>query len=217
MNRIVDLSLPIDETMPGVEVLPARHRCADGWNATSLTLYSHSGTHMDAPRHFFDEGAGIDALSLDNLMGPARVVDLIPVEPRQLLNIGDISSRIGEPAPRTRLLLRTDWHHRYGSAEYRDALPRISRDLATWLVEKKVALLGVEPPSVADVHNLDELTEVHEILLGGGVVIVEGLANLDQLIQAEVFFVALPLRIRNGDGCPVRAIAIEASEATYGP
>ena len=70
-------------------------------------------------------------------------------------------------------------------------------------------MLGVEQLSVADVNNVRELTEVHHILLRGGVVIVEGLANLDLLKQSIVEFVALPMRIVDGDGSPVRAIAIE--------
>ncbi|HRX80869.1 MAG TPA: cyclase family protein, partial [Pirellulaceae bacterium] len=70
-----------------------------------------------------------------------------------------------------------------------------------------VALIGVEPPSVADVNNIEEVTEIHRILLGGGIVIVEGLVNLDQL-PSKVEFIALPLKIRGGDGCPVRAIAV---------
>lgn len=88
-------------------------------------------------------------------------------------------------------------------------MPRISIELARWLVDHQVALIGVEPPSVADVNNMAELTEVHQMLFRGGVVIVEGLANLDRLTQPEVEFIALPLNITWGDGCPVRAIAIE--------
>ena len=64
-------------------------------------------------------------------------------------------------------------------------------------------------PSVADVNNLPSLTEVHQTLFRGDVVIVEGLANLDQIEKPEVDFVALPLKIVDGDGCPVRAIAME--------
>jgi kynurenine formamidase len=107
------------------------------------------------------------------------------------------------------LLLRTDWHKRYGTEQYRDALPRISVELAHWLVGRQVAMIGVEPPSVADVNNISELTEVHQILFKGGVLIVEGLANLDQISESVVQFIALPIKITGGDGCPVRAIAIE--------
>jgi kynurenine formamidase len=69
--------------------------------------------------------------------------------------------------------------------------------------------LGVEPPSVADVENKEELTAVHQALLRAEIVIVEGLANLDALQQEEVTFIALPLKLQGGDGSPVRAIAIE--------
>ena len=70
-------------------------------------------------------------------------------------------------------------------------------------------MLGVEPPSVADVNSLPEVTMIHKILLGGGVTIVEGLTNLDALTSSKVFFVALPLKIDGGDGCPCRAFALE--------
>lgn len=70
-------------------------------------------------------------------------------------------------------------------------------------------MLGVEPPSVADVNNMEELTLVHLILLGANITIVEGLTNLSSITQEKVFFVAAPLRIEGGDGCPCRAFAIE--------
>ena len=69
--------------------------------------------------------------------------------------------------------------------------------------------LGVEPPSVADVFNLEEVTRIHQILLTGKVVIVEGLTQLDQLSEKQVTFIALPLKIEAGDGAPCRAMAIE--------
>ena len=72
-----------------------------------------------------------------------------------------------------------------------------------------MALIGVEPPSVADVNNRSELTEVHQILLRGNVTVVEGLAHLDQLRNDLVEFIVLPLKIRDGDGSPARAIALE--------
>ena len=69
-------------------------------------------------------------------------------------------------------------------------------------------MLGVEAPSVADVNNLEELTEIHRILLEGDVIIVEGLANLDRIEQEQFLFAALPLKVRGGDGAPCRAFAI---------
>jgi len=207
--RIVDLSLTITPEMPGVEIAPAKRLETDGWNAATLALYSHCGTHMDAPRHFLPAGATIEQTPLEKTIGLARVVNLAPVEPRQLHTVAAFAEHEAEIAPGSRLLLRTDWSKRYGTPEYRNSLPRISIELAEWLVQKQVALIGVEPPSVADVNNLAEVREVHEILLSGGVTIVEGLTNLDQLRQSVVQFLAIPLKWSQGDGSPVRAIAIE--------
>ena len=162
---------------------------------------------MDAPCHFLEDGRTIDEQSLATCCGSAKVLDLSPIAPRELITIERIRTATDEVNAGDRLLLRTDWHKRFGTPEYRDGLPRISAECARWLVERRVALIGVEPPSVADVNNIEEVTEIHRILLGGGIVIVEGLVNLDQL-PSKVEFIALPLKIRGGDGCPVRAIAV---------
>ena len=70
-------------------------------------------------------------------------------------------------------------------------------------------MLGVEPPSVADVNHIEELTTVHKILFKGGVIVIEGLTNLQLLTKPKVTLIALPLKIADGDGAPVRAVAIE--------
>jgi kynurenine formamidase len=172
---------------------------------------------MDAPRHFLAEGATIDQQALEVCSGPARIVDLTPVEPGQLFTVADLLPWADLIQPGDRLLFRTDWHKRFGSDDYRNALPRISPELAQWLVDRRVALIGVEPPSVADVNDMVELTEVHRILLGGNVCIVEGLANLDQLECDVVEFTAFPLRVSGGDGCPVRAVACECVTNSIDP
>lgn len=207
--RVIDLSLDVNNDMPGVSITVAKRLEVEGWNATTLSLYSHCGTHMDAPRHFVPEGATLDEQDLSVCIGPASVVDLAPAQPKQLIQVQDLGSLAETIQPGARLLLRTDWHKRYGTASYRDELPRISRELADWLVQRQVALVGVEPPSVADVNNAQELTEVHQTLFRGNVLVVEGLANLDQISTPEVEFIALPMKITGGDGSPVRAIAIQ--------
>jgi kynurenine formamidase len=214
-RRIVDLSLPIDNHLRGVQITPFSTISGKGWNTTTLSLYSHCGTHMDAPKHFLEDenAATIDQQALEVCCGLAKVVDLTPIEPRAWITVERfqeslIRSRLSIE-PNDRLLLRTDWSARFGTPEYRDELPRISLELAHWLVSQQVALIGVEPPSVADVNHKRELTDVHQTLFRGGVVIVEGLVNLHLLQQTIVEFIALPLRIVAGDGSPVRAIAIE--------
>lgn len=208
--RIIDLSLPVTNEMPGVEITVAKRLEVEGWNATTLKLYSHCGTHMDAPKHFLPGGSALEQQDLSRLVGPARVVDLAPAAPKQLLTVADMASVDALVTPGSRLLFRTDWYKRYGTPEYRHELPRISLELAEWLVARQVALIGVEPPSVADVNNMEELTSVHQTLFRGHVVIVEGLAHLDELTCDVVEFIALPLKIVGGDGSPVRAVAMES-------
>lgn len=208
--RLIDLTLPLAPGQRGVAMEPKHTVARDGWNAATWHLYSHTGTHMDAQFHF---GAGpetIDTKPLSLCMGPAWVVNLTPTAPRTLLTVAHLGAVAQTFVAGESLLLRTDWHrHAADPAIYRDGLPRISADLAEWCVARRVKILGVEPPSVADVNNLPEVTRIHHILLGGGVTIVEGLAFLDQLAQPRVFFAALPLKLAGGDGGPVRAFAVE--------
>jgi len=165
---------------------------------------------MDAPRHFVPDGSTIDRIGLSACIGIARVVDLTPIEPRTLITVEHLGAAADAIGRGDRLLLRTDWHRRHSTPEYRDALPRVHIELAQWLVDRGVALLGVEPPSVADVNNRDELTSVHRVLLGGGIVIVEGLAHLDQIKSETVELTVLPLKVLDGDGAPARAVAIQS-------
>lgn len=215
LPRIVDLTLPLTPGQRGVSMEPKFTVARDGWNAATWQLYSHAGTHMDAQLHF---GAGpetIDTKPLENCLGPATVVNLAPLAPRTLLTVAHLGSVASTFTAGESLLLRTDWH-KYAAdpAVYRDGLPRIGEELAHWCVAQRVKILGVEPPSVADVNNLPEVTRIHHILLGGGVTIVEGLAFLDRLTQPRVLFAALPLKLAGGDGCPVRAFAVEGIDPT---
>jgi arylformamidase len=209
MSRIIDLTLTLEPGMRGVSFESARSLEKDGWNATTLSLYSHCGTHMDASIHFGVGRKTIDQLDVSQLIGPAWVVDVRPIEPRALIGVEHMSGIADKIEPGDSVLICTGWSEYGNQDRYRNELPRISADLARWCVEQQVRMLGVEPPSVADVNNIQELTTVHTILFEGGVIIVEGLANLQSLTKNKVTFIALPLKIANGDGAPARAIAIE--------
>jgi len=210
MARIVDLTLTMEPGMRGVEYDQVKTHARDGWNARLWHLYSHCGTHMDAPLHFRVGGRTIDQIPLDRCMRFAWVADLPRTAARALIAPGDLGTVADKVQPGDGLLLRTDWSRHAEEADYyRNQLPRVSRELAEWCVERQVGLLGVEPPSVADVNNADELTQIHQILLGGDVIIIESLTNLEALTKDRVLFMAFPLKLAEGDGSPVRALAIE--------
>ena len=210
-RRITDLTITLYHGIRGLETEPKTTMAQIGCNTTTLHLYSHAGTHMDAPLHFVDGGDTIDNVDLEVCIGPATVLDLTHKEPNSQIFIEDLKPHADGIKPGVRLLLRTDWSKRAEMEDYRTHMPRISAELARWLVERQVALLGVETPSVASLRKGHgaEITEVHQILLKGGVVIVECLTNLDLLESETVDLVVLPLKIRGCDGSPVRAVAIE--------
>jgi arylformamidase len=209
VSRVIDLTLPLASGNRGVQIEPAGRLETDGWNATTLSLYSRCGTHMDAPIHFGGGTQTIDAVPVEFLMGPAWVIDVRPVEPRALIEPEHLGAVSGQFKPGDSLLICTGWSGYYGQPRFRDELPRISADLARWCVDNKVRMLGVEPPSVADINDIEELTETHRILFEGGVIVVEGLTNLALLSKAKVTFISLPLKIAGGDGAPARAVAVE--------
>ena len=209
MSRLIDLTIPVAAGERGVRIEPARRLEKDGWNASTLCLYSHCGTHIDAPVHFGVGTESIDVMSVENFIGPAWLVDVRPISPRALIEPRDLGDVAEQFEPGDSLLICTGWSAYYGQDRYRDEMPRISAELAQWCADNNVRMLGVEPPSVADVNNLEELTTVHSILFEGGVVVVEGLANLKAVKKPKVTFIALPLKIVGGDGAPARAIAIE--------
>ena len=90
MGRIVDLTLTYRDGMRGVAMEPATTISDQGWNTRNLHLYSHAGTHMDAPLHFVDGGSTIDDVSLSKCVGPAWVIDIPDVGPRALLDVGSL-------------------------------------------------------------------------------------------------------------------------------
>jgi kynurenine formamidase len=205
-THLIDLTLTAYHGMRGVEIHPHTHLDQEGYNTTQLKLYSHAGTHADAPRHFLRDGLTLEQVDIHQCVGPALVINVAHKEPNSLITVADLGSRAAEIQPGARVLLYTGWDQHAELPDYRTHFPRISRELAHWLVERGVWLVGVETPSVAALHDRQELTEVHQILLAGQVVIVECLCNLHRL-PSTVFFIALPLKIQGGDGSPVRAVA----------
>ncbi len=208
-NKIIDLTLTINRKMAGVAIDPAKTIAEDGWNATTLHLYSHSGTHMDAPLHFGVTDQTIEKLPLNRLISEAWVVDVTFIGPKEEILVEHLGAMVSDFRRGQSILLHTGWNKKLGTDEYRNDLPRISKELALWMGDNGVNIIGVEPPSVADVNNLKEVTEIHTILMKNDIIIVEGLTNLDALTQDRVTLIALPLKVEHGDGAPARVIALE--------
>lgn len=204
-----DLTHTLDDKIIGFSEQVTRTLSVDGWNAKNLTIYSHAGTHMDAPYHFGVSTKTIEKYAPHELMGKAWLIDVLVTKAKQLIELDDVIEQLNGFDKGDSLLIRTHWSKKYEQQEFKRDLPRIGEDLAIWCTNHNVKLLGVEPLSVADVEDIDEVTKIHQILLSGNIIIIEGLKNLDHIKSKQVFLIALPLKIGNGDGAPARVIAFE--------
>ena len=175
-----------------------------GANVSRLDMGSHSGTHVDAPKHFFDDGAGVDALPLDVLMGPARLIAFADT----VKSIGESDLRAHDLMGVTRLLMRTRnsaWLAS-GATEFHPDYTYLAPDGAAYLVGLGVKLVGVDYLSVEQFHSGHHRT--HRTLLSANVVIVEGLVLVEPP-PGDYEFSCLPLRLAGLDGAPARAVLVK--------
>lgn len=209
MPKWIDLSLPYAPDMPGFGSEIAKTMEKDGWNARHLRIYSHAGTHMDAPFHFDVTDTFIDEIPVDRLSGRAWKAEIKIDAGSQLIGLEEVVSQLPKWKAGDSLLIQTEWsQYAYENWDmYRNSLPRISEELANWCVDARVNILGVEPPSVANVNDLEEVSRIHQILLGGEILIVEGLCQLELLPSGPFELFAFPLKIKQGDGAPARVMA----------
>ena len=208
-RKPVDLTLPLRKGMRGFDSEIANTVVENGWNASTLHIYSHTGTHMDAPLHFEASDRTIDQYPVSRFIGKAWVVTIKVDQASQLHTVEDLGEVASTFQAGDSLIIKTNWSQFENEDKYREQLPRVGLDLAEWCVENQVNMLAVEPPSVADVNNMKELTEVHKVLLGGNVIIIEGLTNLDQIKGQTTILMALPLKVLGGDGAPARVVAFD--------
>ena len=211
MAKIIDLTLPVYHGAPTMPLDPKcgviAYHTIDSmkYNMTQLIMSTHQGTHLDAPFHLIDDGITVDEIDLHKCIGQAQVLDLVRIPAKYSLEPEDLKPYESYIKPDSRILLRTNWWRSFPEKEYFNNGPMISPNLARWLAEKKIAMLGLETPGVHPV----EWEEVHKILFKAEIVIVEGLAHLDEIKQCNVFFIAVPLKLKGRDGSPIRAVAID--------
>jgi arylformamidase len=204
--RLYDVSIPIHPEMaqwPGERQVAQQALSRtpnDHANVTRLQLTTHTGTHVDPPRHFMHGGETIDQLPLERWVGPCYVADVRhatpEVEPADL-DAADV------PDGTTRLILRTRNSDLWTSQpdSFDDRFVGVSLAAARWMVERGIQLVGIDYLSVGPFHTTG--VETHLELLGNGVICVEGL-DLREIEQGRYELLCFPLLIRDGDGAPAR-------------
>jgi arylformamidase len=204
---IHDVSVAISESLPTwpgdppLAIRPAlRIRSGDPANVTRLDMGTHTGTHVDAPWHFEDDGITVDRLDLETLVGPARVVEL------DARHRGPIDAATLKRLPidgAARLLFKTRNSSLWAKPGFHRDFVGLAPDAARVLVERGVRLVGIDYLSIEPFGS--ETFDTHHVLLRRSIVIVEGL-DLSTIAPGEWDLAVLPLKIAGADGSPARAI-----------
>jgi arylformamidase len=205
MAKIFDVTVPLSARVPTFPGDPrfqieATHRMADGepYNVSRLVLGTHTGTHVDAPYHFDAEGATVDALPLEILIGKARVMEL---HVRERIDRADLEAV--DLRDDLRLLFKTRMSGQLRQAEFQEGFVYFTAEAAAYLVQIGIKLVGIDYLSVEKFGSRDY--PAHHAFLQAGVVIVEGL-DLSDVEPGDYDMTCLPLLIEGADGAPARVI-----------
>jgi len=203
--KLLDVTVPMTPGMPVYPGNPAFEltavkRISQGAssNVSRLVLGTHTGTHLDAPKHFFDDGAGVDQLPLNLLLGRARVVEIT--------RRGGIGAQDLEAAglrEDIRVLLKTSNSALWNAPGFHDDYTHLTEPGARYLVDQGVKVVGIDYLSVEQFKKAG--APAHRALLSHGVVIIEGL-NLADAEPGMYEMYCLPLRIAGADGAPARVV-----------
>ena len=202
--KIYDVSLSLHNGMqsfpgdPPPDIKRILMRPIDAANVSLICMGTHTGTHVDPPFHFIEEGYTVDRIPLDHLYGPAEVLDLTHV--KDAVTGDDLKGARSDI-----LLLKTKNSRLWEYGEFRKDFVYLDESAAKWVVEKRVKTLGIDYLSIGSFKAGEE---VHRILLGGGVTVIEGL-DLREISAGLYTLACLPLKIKDGDGAPARAFLIK--------
>jgi len=208
VSRIYDISVPIRSgglVYPGnpeidITLQQAVSKGA-GANVSSIKFGSHTGTHADAARHFFDDGQTVDKIPLERLIGPAVLISFAD----DVRAVGAAELRAHDLRGETRILLRTRNSALLSKKDFVNDYTYLAPDGAQYLADNGVYLVGIDYLSIEQFHSGHHKT--HLILLGKSVVILEGL-DLSAPPPGKYELICLPLRIEGCDGAPARAVLI---------
>ena len=178
----------------------------NGARETLLQMGSHTGTHMDAPRHILPDGSGLDQLPPSQFCGRAAIVDVSSLGAGSTITADFLKAQNGELLNADYVLLYTGWEKKWGTAAFlEEEFPVLDEEASRYLVSCGLKGVGTDAISVDPINS--DTYPAHHVLLGGGLVIVENLCLKKVVGRKDVMFFALPLKYAGADGAPVRAIA----------
>jgi kynurenine formamidase len=175
----------------------------DYCHVNSISMGSHTGTHIDAAYHFFSEGKKINDYPLNRFQGSGVLVDATGASPEAPIPGSILDESVASIEPGDFVIFKTGWSQYFGKELYLRH-PYISPELAQRMVDHQVSLMGLDALSVDSISKAS--FEAHNILLGNDVLIVENLRNLESVTRKRGTYSFFPLRLDQSDGSPVRAV-----------
>jgi arylformamidase len=176
-------------------------RKGDAFTLSAYSMGAHSGTHIDAPMHFVRDGASIEQIPLNALIGPARVID-IP-DAVQAIDAAELNRHDWRGAPRVLFRPRSALRGWMSSSTFHRDFAYIAPDAAKLLADAGIQLVGIDYISAEQFGAAAPLT--HRTLLGRNIPIVEGLA-LDRISAGDYDLIVLPIKVGGHEGAPARAV-----------
>ncbi|GGM69437.1 cyclase [Thermogymnomonas acidicola] len=199
--------MPVWPTNPLPVIEPVGITSRDGYAIERISAMTHTGTHIDAPYHFIDGGATVDAIPVERLV--SRGFCIRPGVRGEEISRADLERVWDRRFRGSAILIDTGWSRRRAfTKEFLYGFPGLSEDAADFLLSQEVGMVGIDTLGIEPYSHHG--FEVHKRLLSAGVVIIEDMANLDALEAGrEYTVVALPLKLRGASGSMARVIAME--------
>lgn len=205
-QKIIDISLPLNENTPLYPGNPKNefeHFASASGNSfnSKISISSHNGTHIDAPRHAFANGRGIDQIDLQHFIGECRVLDLTST--KKEITVEDLQSK--NIQPKERILFKTSNSLRGFKTFFEDYI-YLSSDGAIYLAKLNILLVGIDALSIKQKGSKDNTP--HTALLEKNIPILEGI-NLKDVDEGEYFLITQPLNLTGLDASPARALLLQ--------
>ena len=211
--RVIDLTHFIAEDMPvypgteGPKLQPANTYEKDGFKETLMTMYTHTGTHMDPPAHLYAGRTTLDKFPITQFVGKAFVVKCSDLKEGQKITMEYINKDREKADAADFLLFNLGWDKRWGTEAYFGDYPYIDDEVVDYIIGRKkrgvgLDVIGIDPIADENLTIHKKLFEKNEI------VVIENLMDLDKCGDDLFTFCALPLKHVDADGSPIRAIAL---------
>lgn len=210
--RVIDLTHTILENMPvypGTEppsLTPANSYEKDGFRETRLSMFSHTGTHMDPPAHLFAHRTTLDQMPPEQFIGKALVIDCTMLLEGEAITLKQLAPYGDKVQQADFLLFCTGWDKRWGTEAYFGDYPCVDDDVLNLILEGEYKGIGFDVIGLDPIAD-ENLTRHKKLFASKEIVNIENLTNL-QLCGSDLFsFSCFPLKVIDSDGSPIRAVA----------